>query len=121
MDRVQAVGASSTAWQMLLHESRMADSAPWAAQMAEPEATPMGSLDANASESADQEQLTLHFMSHISAECFISLLQTMDPLPDDERDRAEYKRFYRQLHDVLEVPLPPADPRPIGTPADPLG
>jgi hypothetical protein len=34
-------------------------------------------------------------------------LQILDPLPDDYRARSEYKRFYRQLHETLEVPLPP--------------
>jgi hypothetical protein len=43
-------------------------------------------------------------MSHIDATCFISLLQILDPLPDDYRARAEYRRHYRQLHETLEIP-----------------
>ena len=50
--------------------------------------------------------------SHIDAECFISLLQILDPKPDDYRARAEYMRRYRQLRETLEIPLPPQDPQP---------
>jgi hypothetical protein len=70
---------------------------------------------------ATQQQRIAHFTSHVSAECFIALLKTMDPMPDDYQARAEYKRFYRQMHEVLEIPLPPAEPQPIaGAPVDPL-
>ena len=57
---------------------------------------------------ATQQQKTLHFISHVNAECFISLLKIMDPKPDDYRARAEYKRYYNQLRETLEVPLPPS-------------
>ena len=50
-----------------------------------------------------------HFISHVNAECFIALLQTMDPMPDDYRARSEYKRFYRELHETLELPAAPQD------------
>jgi hypothetical protein len=56
-----------------------------------------------------RKQAMAHLIGHIDAECFISLLQTMDPLPDDPRARAEYRRFYRQLREALEVPLLPLD------------
>ncbi len=59
----------------------------------------------------------LHFISHIDANCFISLLQILDPMPDDYRARAEYRRRYEQLQETLEVPLPPQDP-PAVPPAD---
>ena len=42
--------------------------------------------------SADDKQRMMHFISHVDAECFISLLKIMDPKPDDYRARAEYKR-----------------------------
>ena len=58
---------------------------------------------------ATEQQLTMHFISHINASCFISLLQILDPLPDDYQVRAEYRRFYRQLHESLEIPPPPRD------------
>ena len=61
-----------------------------------------------------QQQAIRHFISHIDAECFISLLQTMDPMPDDSRARAEYRRFYRELREVLEVPLLSLDRPPAG-------
>ena len=66
------------------------------------------------------QQKMRHFISHIDAECFISLLQTMDPLPDDPRARAQYRRFYRQLREVLEVPMLPLDQPPVGAASDPL-
>ena len=64
---------------------------------------------------AAAQQRTLHFISHVNAECFISLLKIMDPKPDDYRARAAYKRYYNQLREVLEtptleVPLPPQLP-----------
>ncbi len=80
----------------------------------------MASLDpTRPADPATQEQLTLHFMSHINAECFISLLQTMDPLPYDGQARAEYRRFYGQLHDVLEIPVPPGVSSTVPSGIDP--
>jgi hypothetical protein len=32
----------------------------------------------------------------------------MDPMPEDCQARVVHKRFYQQLHEVLELP-PPAD------------
>jgi hypothetical protein len=61
---------------------------------------------------ATQQQKTLHFISHVNAECFISLLQITDQKPDDYRARAEYKRFYRHLRQTLETPLPTPEPYP---------
>jgi hypothetical protein len=66
----------------------------------------------------DQQKQILHLMSHVEADCFISLLQILDPLPHDERDRAEYRRHYRQLRQVLETP--PPEQTPIGAVGDPL-
>jgi hypothetical protein len=62
------------------------------------------------SESADDKQRMMHFISHVDAECFISLLKIMDPRPDDYRARAEYRRYYDQLRETLTVPLPPQEP-----------
>jgi hypothetical protein len=55
----------------------------------------------------------------VDAACFISLLQTMDPMPYDYRARAEYKRFYAQLNDVLEVPVRSLDSPPVERPMEP--
>jgi hypothetical protein len=33
----------------------------------------------------------------------------MDPMPYDEIKRAEWRRFYSQLHDSLIVPGPPSE------------
>ena len=67
---------------------------------------------------AAEQQRMLQFISHVDANCFISLLQMQDPMPDDPRARAEYKRFYRELHETLEVPLPPQDPQPVRLPTE---
>jgi hypothetical protein len=68
------------------------------------------------SDPAAEQQRMLHFMSHINAECFISLLQIVDPMPDDYRARSAYKHRYRELRESLEIPLPPQDPQPRGSP-----
>jgi hypothetical protein len=110
MDRVSAINASLPSWQARVLASLDAGSAghsPWASST---KPDPIAALDpTKPDDKATDEQLTLHFISHINAECFISLLQTMDPMPYDSRARTEYKRFYRQLRETLEVPLPPAD------------
>jgi len=61
---------------------------------------------------ATQQQKTLHFISHVNAECFISLLQITDPKPDGSRARVEYNRYYRHLRQTLETPLPTPEPYP---------
>jgi hypothetical protein len=121
MDRLPAIESSLSAWQARILASRAADavlSAPWDSPE-EPNSIE-AVVSAKSMDPATEKQLTLHLMSHIDAECFISLLQTMDPMPYDYRARAEYKRFYRQLHEVLEVPPPLPNPQPVATPSDPL-
>ena len=119
MDPLLAVGPSLPALRGPALPIRAAELSPFA-----PEQSTTGSISpadleaAVRGDPATREQATLHFLSHIDADCFISLLQTVDPMPDDYRARAEYKRFYRGLHDSLVVPLPPADPRPIDAPPD---
>ena len=73
---------------------------------------------ATATAQADDRQRMMHFISHIDASCFIALLQVLDPMPDDYRARAEYRRFYRELHETLEVPLPPGDDQQLALAGD---
>jgi hypothetical protein len=78
-------------------------------------------FDAIASKDPVKEQQAMdHLVSHIDAECFISLLKMMDPPPDDVRDKAEYRRRYSLLRQALELPAPLPNPLPIATPRDPL-
>jgi hypothetical protein len=80
---------------------------------------PVAMLDPrNAHDPAEEQRRIMHFISHIDAACFISLLQIVDPMPDDERRRAEYRRYYHQLREVLETPPPPPEPQPAGVPID---
>jgi hypothetical protein len=111
MDGVSRPDSASAIWQARLSEARAADSAPWAPAIAndageEPFATVLRSADPldPADAATDQERM-LHFMSHVDAECFISLLQVTDPVPDDWQARAQYKRFYGQLRETLTIPL----------------
>ena len=111
MDGVSRRDSASAIWQARMSEARAADSAPWAPAMAsdageEPFATVLRSADPlDPAEPATDQERMLHFMSHVDAECFISLLQVTDPAPDDWQARAQYKRFYRDLRDTLTVPL----------------
>jgi hypothetical protein len=70
-------------------------------------ANPLAALDRTKPRDPAIEQQTMHFISHINASCFISVLQILDPLPGDYQAQAEYRRFYRQLHEGLETPPPP--------------
>ncbi len=121
MDRLVAIGSPLSPWPAHALDSPGAgpnQGSRWI-QATEPNSdAPLDS--ASSKDTAAEQQRTLHFLSHVDAECFISLLQTMDPMPDDYRARAEYKRFYRQLQGTLEVPLPPPDPRPLEPSSDPL-
>jgi hypothetical protein len=79
--------------------------APLYAPTSETEPIPLG-LDAlNREDPEKAREVMDHFMSHVDAECFISLLQIQDPMPFDHQKRAEWRRFYHQLHDVLETPI----------------
>jgi hypothetical protein len=121
MDRLVGIGSPLPPWQANMPASREIDASPYASWALQTESNPIVSFDAvNREDPARAQDLMLHFMSHINAECFISLLQVMDPMPDDFRARAEYKRFYHQLREVLTIPLPPPDPQPLGLTGDPL-
>ena len=120
MDRLLAIGSTLPAWPTRAPASRDAGSAgnpAWIAAMGEnPAAAPE---PAQPKDPAADQQRMLHFISHVNAECFISLLQTVDPKPDDYRARVEYRRRYEQLRESLVIPLPPQDGPPVnGT--DPL-
>lgn len=121
MDRLPAIESRLPAWQTSMLANRGADAVPGAQLFpwTEPDSTAAPS-SAKGKDPAAEQQRMLTFISHVDAECFISLLQVVDPLPDDYRARAEYKRYYRQLRDSLEVPLSPPDPQPVRTPMDPL-
>ena len=89
--------------------------------MSSADLNPTGALNtARSSDPGADQQRMLHLISHIDAECFISLLKILDPKPDDYRARAEYKRRYEQLRQALEIPLPPLDPNPAGGATDTL-
>ena len=123
MDRLLPIGSPPPAWQartLATHGTGpdvYAVAAPWS----EPDLPAATLSSAKPWDPAADGQSMAHFVSHVNAECFIALLQTMDPLPDDVRARAEYKRRYQLLRKSLEVPPPPPDPRRIGFPIDPLG
>lgn len=112
--------AASAVWRARLAESHAADAAPWAPYVAgdgrfDDEEPLIGALETanpahEADPATDQERM-LHFMSHVNAECFISLLQVTDPLPEDWQARSEYRKFYRQLRDTLTTPILPTDSR----------
>jgi hypothetical protein len=111
--------AASAVWQARLIESRAADAAPWAPYVAgdgrfdeeEPLISALAAADpADDADPATDQQRMLHFMSHVNAECFISLLQVTDPLPENWQARSEYRKFYRQLRDTLTTPILPIEP-----------
>jgi hypothetical protein len=125
MDRIVAIGSPLPAWPAPASAGRDAASiqdVPW---VSPPELAAAAALDpaavysARPEDPATDQQRMLHLISHVDAACFISLLQTMDPMPYDYRARAEYKRFYAQLHEVLEVPVQSLDSAPADRPADP--
>jgi len=114
MDPLAGIGSSLPARQSGLPATRDVGSAGFEAVMSAVEADPAAALgSANKSDPAGEQQRMLHFMSHVNAECFISLLKIMDPKPDDYRARAEYKRYYQQLKETLTVPLPAGEPDPL--------
>lgn len=115
MDSVLAIGSSLAPRQVRPAAARDPELGAFIATVsaAEPN-TPAGPASVTTEDAADDRQRMLHFISHVDAACFISLLQTMDPMPADSRLQAEYKRHYRQLREALEVPLPPQDQPPAG-------
>jgi hypothetical protein len=116
MDSLAAIGSFLSPLQARVLAGRDVKPAPYAPGIPPAESNPTAALDsAQRRDPATEQQRMLHFISHIDAECFISLLQILDPTPDDYRARAEYKRFYRQLRDTLEVPLP-QDPQAVRLP-----
>jgi uncharacterized protein (DUF2336 family) len=113
MDPLLAIGPSLPALRAAALPSRAVEPSPFASDPSTAGSISPAELEAALrGDPATQKQATLHLMSHIDADCFISLLQTVDPMPYDYRARDEYKRFYRGLHDSLVIPLPPADPLP---------
>ena len=117
MDSLRSIGSTLPPQQLRSLANRDVESAPYAPELSAAEPNPVQPISTgHGSDPATDQQRMLHFISHVDASCFIALLQTMDPLPDDYRARAEYKRFYRQLHATLEVPLPPADAQASGLP-----
>lgn len=117
MDRLTMIGSLPPAWQALPPANSDADSSP-AAWPSTPDPDPAIPLGLDPSSPADQGRM-LNFMSHVNAECFISLLQTMDPIPADGRARAEYLRYYRQMRESLEIPLLNQDAQPEVGATDP--
>ena len=110
MDSVLAVRPSPSLLQAFAPAPRSSETSAVAA-----------AFDAIASKDPVREQQAMaHLMSHIDAECFISLLKVMDPPPDDVRDKAEYRRRYALLRQALELPTPSPIPLPITAPRDPL-
>jgi len=108
MESLHAIGSSPHPQQARSLANLDAELDQYAFGAAASEANPFLALDdPKPRDPATEQQRTLHFISHINAECFISLLQTMDPMPHDHMAQAEYRRFYRQLHDTLEVPRRP--------------
>ncbi|HEX7497452.1 MAG TPA: hypothetical protein VF344_03170 [Candidatus Limnocylindrales bacterium] len=110
MDRLLAIGSDLPQWQVPMLAIRGAELAPFGALVSGPEPNSVATFDGTKPrDPATEQQLTMHFISHVNASCFVSLLQILDPLPDDYQARAEYRRFYRQLHESLEIPPPPRD------------
>ena len=71
----------------------------------------MAALDSSAGKyRPTQQQSALHLLSHVDAACFISLLQVLDPKPQDFQGREQYKRYYRKLEGVLTLPVPTQEP-----------
>jgi hypothetical protein len=121
MDPLLAIGSSPPTLQTRLLANRDAEAAVCSPRYSAIEPDLAATLDAlKQGDPATDRQVMRHFISHVNAECFISLLKILDPKPDDYRARAEYKRFYQQLQETLEVPLPIPDPQPAGATTDPL-
>jgi hypothetical protein len=120
MDSVSAVRPSPSLLQAFAPALRTAES-PLLAPYSHAESAVAAAFDAIASQDPVKEQQAItHLMSHIDAECFISLLKVMDPPPDDVRDKAEYRRRYSLLRQALELPTPSPIPLPTTAPHDPL-
>ena len=121
MDRVTGVSSAVSPLQEYARAVRDAQSLAADAPKDQPESDLVAVLDPrNQADPAKEKQLMAHFMSHVDAECFLSLLKMTDPMPREEPARTMWKRHYSQLRDVLTIPLPPPDPRPSEPPADPL-
>jgi hypothetical protein len=116
MDSLPAIGSSLPTVQARSTANLDAGFATYASAALAAVPNPTGPIGSEQrSDPATEQRRMMHFISHVNADCFISLLQIVDPMPDDYRARAEYKRFYRQLHDTLEIPLSPPD-QPAGLP-----
>lgn len=113
MDPLTAMRSSLPARQVGLSASRDAESSPFAPAASEAgfASDLMAALDSSPrKDPAAQQQSALHLLSHVDAACFISLLQILDPKPDDYQGRVAYKRYYRKLEGVLTLPVPTKEP-----------
>jgi hypothetical protein len=113
MDSLRAIGSALPLRQTRAPQGADPGSSLFAADgLSEPfESLPVEVLDpAHRADAERQKEMTDHFLSHVDASCFISLLQTMDPMPYDYQARAEYRRYYRQLHESLETPVLKQEP-----------
>jgi len=120
MNPLLALGSSLPMRQAIAPESRGVDATTYQSLTSATEENPVqAAFDSlQGGDPAAQQQKTLHLISHVNAECFISLLQITDPKPDDYRARAEYKRFYTHLRRTLETPVTRPVPYPDDTPPD---
>jgi hypothetical protein len=120
MNSILALGSSSPVRQVTAPESRAADATVYETPTSSEEENPVqAAFDSlQGGDPAAQHEKTLHLISHVNAECFISLLQITDPKPDDYRARAEYKRFYGHLRQSLETPVTRPTPYPDDSPPE---
>jgi hypothetical protein len=122
MDRLPAIGSSLPSLPpspARVPASREAAMTPFAVLLT-PEPSPAAALGSagHGDPATDQESMR-HFMGHVNAECFVSLLKVVDPMPDDYLARATYKLRYRHLRESLEIPVLAPESEPAGTPKDP--
>jgi hypothetical protein len=120
MDPLVAIGTSLPPRQAGAPDSRELESAAYAPLTSSADEKPaQAAFDSlQGKDPAAQQQKALHLISHVNAECFISLLQISDPKPDGSRARAEYNRYYRHMRQTLETPPPSPQPYPPDRPID---
>jgi hypothetical protein len=121
MDRLPAIGSSLPLLPpspARVPASREAEMTPFAGLLT-PGPGPAGALGSTGrgDPTTDQDSMR-HFVGHVNAECFVSLLKIVDRMPDDYRARAAYKLRYRHLRESLEIPVLAPESEPAGTPKD---